>query len=761
MRWPRRETRWRWAATSCTAWTCGAHWFGQPNHASLDVLALGRTFLHGLDLRCALSGWPHHASLDVLALGGSFLHGLDLRCAPFGQPHHAPLAPLALGGSILHGLDLRCALFGQLTMCRWVCSLAVAVSARPGTCGLRPCLSWHVWTCMLLLLSRWPHALATPRTSARWAAIVCTALTCGADLRPATSAMFLHYGSLHGPTCSAPPVIASHHEPLDLLVGHGKESSDPQVELKKDRCALCFRRVADAIGMEARLGVSRSARFPLLRPLLWRVAAHYAAALRPSARGSAPSCDDGLLVLADRTRASAQEIGASAEGPMWGTGTPAEGIRTLAGGSGAPAEGSGEGGPWSMVSPCKADGLPALAGLLGRWAAVGGRHAHRGGAPHFVPDPQRALSASVCSCKGTQGSCAHVLALHVSTCPAHAHQPQAPVVPSYVPSHWQAPCAPPIQNEIQGLEGNFLCTSCSFHSFGLQPGIVAFAAAGLLGDLRAALAVLGDGRALDDPAQASLPGAPCTWASSETRASAKESALDGVSGAGGGRGPAELRKGPPCALPLGGGDADHAGGCLSAVDLALAPPPDPDPSPAGCSPGSAAPALRGAPGALLQPPHGSPSAGDDCEEEEEDDSWEAGPDEEYTPCRARRSASSAGRPAKRLRHGAPVRVPKRPRVKTRAGGGSSGGSGGDDAARPGAVALGCRPAHGRHEETAAPGAQQALPEQARRKPVLMWTGRAARCMNLSEPDCFCRGPATPLRVARVECDPYFVTTAPF
>ena len=147
-------------------------------------------------------------------------------------------------------------------------------------------------------------------------------------------------------------------------------------------------------------------------------------------------------------------------------------------------------------------------------------------------------------------------------------------------------------------------------------------------------------------------------------------------------------------------------GSWSDQDLAIALPSDPDPNPAGQGPSSAAPVQRNGPEALLQPSHGSPSAGDDWEDEQGEDGWEAALDEEHAPHRST---------AKRIKpcDGGLVSKGKRLRVGSGGGGGGVRGGGGDEAALPGPIALGCRPAPGGHEETAALGSHCATPEQAR------------------------------------------------
>lgn len=169
---------------------------------------------------------------------------------------------------------------------------------------------------------------------------------------------------------------------------------------------------------------------------------------------------------------------------------------------------------------------------------------------------------------------------------------------------------------------------------------------------------------------------------------------------------AGLGKDSLCVQPLGDDGSDNGSGSWSEVDLAFALPRGSNP--AVCSPGSAAPVPRKAPGVLLQPPRGSPPAEDDGEEGEDD--WEAWP-EESTLRRARRPASSTGRPAKRIKRpgsGALVDKGKRPRAAE-----CSGGGGGDNAALPGPAALDCRPVHGERVETAPPCDHQGIPEQAR------------------------------------------------
>lgn len=149
---------------------------------------------------------------------------------------------------------------------------------------------------------------------------------------------------------------------------------------------------------------------------------------------------------------------------------------------------------------------------------------------------------------------------------------------------------------------------------------------------------------------------------------------------------------PLLPLPRDGGSSDDNSGSWSDVDLALALPPDPDPNPAGRGPGSAAPVLRDAPEALLQPARGSPFAGDDWEKE---DGWVAGLDEEHAP-----HQSDANR-FKRPCDGGLVSKGKRPRVEQCCGNGGGGGDG-DEAALPGAGALG--------------RSHQATPGQARHHP---------------------------------------------
>ena len=156
---------------------------------------------------------------------------------------------------------------------------------------------------------------------------------------------------------------------------------------------------------------------------------------------------------------------------------------------------------------------------------------------------------------------------------------------------------------------------------------------------------------------------------------------------------------PPLPPPRGADSSDENSGSWSDQDLALALPPDPDPNPAGQGPDSAAAVLSDAAEMFLQPAHGSPFAGDDLEQEQEEDGWEV--------CAPHRST------AKRLKRPCDGdSVSKGKRLRIGECGSDGGGGGNDEAVLPGPSDLG-RPAPGGCGETAALGSHRATPEQAR------------------------------------------------